>query len=360
VQVFMVAERSLGRSQREVIDVEALAHALHHGDQPGMRERVADAHAGERVGLAEGAGDDQVRMPRQGLQRRFEILRIDQFGIGLVDNHDDSARHARHEGCERIRGEPGPGRVVRIGEIQQARRGRDRGEQRVEVMTACHRALARVSLCQPEVRARCLRSDRVDRKSILRGDDIDVRPREHLRELHQQFVRTIAEHDVRDIDAVMACEGAPEVATERIGVAMQRMQSAEHRFARARTGAVGILVGTEFDEVPGGELAAQRDQVMAGIVGAQPADARLRQRREKLLADTRPRCDHGTATGYEPSTRTSPAKSSTSAKASRNGDSSAWPPTSMKKAYCHRPLCAGRDSMRFMLMPRRAKGSRIL
>ena len=34
---------------------------------------------------------------------------------------------------------------------------------------------------------------------------------------------------------------------------------------------------------------------------------------------------------------------------------STWPPTSMKNAYCHRPVCAGRDSMRFMLTPCRAK-----
>jgi hypothetical protein len=39
--------------------------------------------------------------------------------------------------------------------------------------------------------------------------------------------------------------------------------------ARARTGAVRIFVGAEFDQLRLGETTAQRDQVVAGIVGAQ-------------------------------------------------------------------------------------------
>src|SRR6185312_4850061 len=63
------------------------------------------------------------------------------------------------------------------------------------------------------------------------------------------------------------------------------------------------------------------------------------------------------ATGYEPSTVTCEAKSPSSANASRSGGSPTWPVTSMKNAYCHLPVCAGRDSMRFMLTPCRASGS---
>src|SRR6185312_13807624 len=63
------------------------------------------------------------------------------------------------------------------------------------------------------------------------------------------------------------------------------------------------------------------------------------------------------ATGYDPSTDTCEAKSPNSASASRSGDSPTWPLTSMKNAYCHLPVCAGRDSMRLMLTPRRASGS---
>src|SRR6185312_8599505 len=39
-----------------------------------------------------------------------------------------------------------------------------------------------------------------------------------------------------------------------------------------------------------------------------------------------------------------------------NASSWMWPETSMKNAYCHLPLCAGRDSMRLRLTPCAANG----
>src|SRR5690348_6787721 len=64
-----------------------------------------------------------------------------------------------------------------------------------------------------------------------------------------------------------------------------------------------------------------------------------------------------TATGYDPRILTWAAKSPSSASASASGDSCTWTLMSMKNAYCHLPVCAGRDSIRFMLMPCRASGS---
>ena len=48
--------------------------------------------------------------------------------------------------------------------------------------------------------------------------------------------------------------------------------------------------------------------------------------------------------------------SSISLTAACSASSWMWPDTSMKNAYCHLPVCAGRDSMRFMLIWWRANG----
>ena len=56
-----VVERGRRGGERDAVDVERLAHAVHDVGDRRVRERVADAQAGQPVGLGEGARDDQVR-----------------------------------------------------------------------------------------------------------------------------------------------------------------------------------------------------------------------------------------------------------------------------------------------------------
>ena len=154
-----------------------------------------------------------------------------------------------------------------------------------------------------------------------------------------------------------AAKRALEIAAERIGIAMQCMQTIEHGRARRRRGAPRIFVRSQFD---------QRRSRHGDATPPDHAPDRRRANRGRPLASARSRLqqDARRVTARPPDTTrvrcTFSAKSARSASASRNGDSSTCPPTSMKNAYCHSPVCAGRDSMRFMLMPRRASGSSTL
>ena len=240
-----------------------------------MGDGVADAQPRQRIGLAEGAGDDQVRIHRLQGQRRRPFRRVDEFGVGLVDDHHDVRGNARHERGERIGRVPGASGIVGIGQIDQTRRIRDRGGDGVEIVAARHHVMVGVARRSPQRGARGLRGDGVDREPELRRHHIDARPGEHLRELHQQFVRAVAEQDRGGVDAVLRCERALEIGAERIGIAEAVVDHAEHGFLRLRAGAVGIFVRSKLDEMRVLEPAPERDQIVAGIVGAQALDAGL-------------------------------------------------------------------------------------
>src|SRR3954467_6828462 len=59
---FHVVEGGARRGERQAVDIEGLTHAIHDVGDRRMRECVADAQAGEPVGLGERARQDQVGM----------------------------------------------------------------------------------------------------------------------------------------------------------------------------------------------------------------------------------------------------------------------------------------------------------
>ena len=211
-----------------------------------MRDRITDPQAGECVGLAEGAGHHQVGMARDQRQGRCVVGRIDEFGIGLVHHHDHPLRHARQEVGEGLRAEPGTGRVVGVGQVHQLGTRADRFQQRGQVVATRHRMLARQRRRQPQFRTDRLRCQRIHRETEFRGDHLVAGPGEHLRKLHQQFMRAIAQHQVARSNAVMAGQRALQIAAKRIRIDMDAGKSIDHRLLRARTGPVRVLVGAQL------------------------------------------------------------------------------------------------------------------
>ena len=246
-----------------------------------MRDGITDAQSCQRISFAESAGDDQIRILRLQRQRGRPFRRIDEFGIGLVDNDHDIRRHVRHERGEVVCAVPGAGGVIGIGEINQPRRGRDRSGDRVESVAAGHRVAVCIARRDPQRRARALRGDGVDRKTILRRNHVDTGAGKHLRALHQQFMRTVAQHDGCNIDAMLRGQRTLEVGAERIGIAKAVVDGGEDRLFRAWTGTVRVFVRAEFDEMPPFEATPECGQIVAGIVGAKRLDARSGERGEE-------------------------------------------------------------------------------
>ena len=211
-------------------------------------------------------------MTRQQRQGAAVVRRVGHLGIGLVEHDDNVAGNAREERFHRFAAEPCTGRIVRIGDVYQfCRLCYGRGD-RIEIVAERHgRVVARQRFHHARLRARALRRQREHREAITRKHDFVALAREHLRELHQQLVGTVTQQDLADIDTVPGRESAFQVETERIGIAMQRMQLVEDRHARGRRRTVRVFVGTELDQRVA-ELAPECDEIVARVVRAQTLD----------------------------------------------------------------------------------------
>ena len=81
--------------------------------------------------------------------------------------------------------------------------------------------LARVRLGQSQRRTRSLRRQRIHGETITRGDHIEARAGERLAELHQQFMRAVAEQELRNIHIMVRGKRSFEIAAKWIRIAMQ-------------------------------------------------------------------------------------------------------------------------------------------
>ena len=129
-----------------------------------------------------------------------------------------SRRHRRHEGGEGLGAEPGAGRIVRIGQVDQLGPRPDRSPQCNEVVAVLHRVAARQRGRRTKIGACRLRRKGVHREAELGRHHVIAGAGEHLRELHQQFMRAIAQQQARRLDAMERGERPLQVAAERIGI----------------------------------------------------------------------------------------------------------------------------------------------
>jgi hypothetical protein len=206
-----------------------------------MPEGVADAQAGEAMGLGEGAHPDQARVGRierrQGAGRR-------RVGIGLVEAEQAVAGQGVEEPRDRGGGMPGAHRVVGVGEVDERRPrlARRRGEA-VEIGGVVavghgpqHAAEARDVVVEGRVGAE-------------RGDDRGAGRHQQADEAAEQAVDALADHDVLRPDAVVRGDRRPQVVAFRVAVHPGVPGGRGDGGDGARRGAEHALVGAE----PGAE-----------------------------------------------------------------------------------------------------------
>ena len=131
-----VVERGRGRGERDAVHVERLAHAIHEVGHRRVRERVADAQPGQAVGLGEGARDDQVRMALAATSRVSARSSRGRYSLYASSSTTSDARAAprRRNASSSSAPREGAGRVVRIGDEDDARLVVDRARHRLEVV----------------------------------------------------------------------------------------------------------------------------------------------------------------------------------------------------------------------------------
>jgi hypothetical protein len=147
-----------------------------------VRERVADADAGERVGFRERAHDDEIRVTREERHRVFRR----EGRVGFVD--DEQAAERREHALEVGVGKRDAGRGVGRG---QEKRAGGRGRDALQRQT--HRAVeldhvGRAVLNLHEHRIERVARQRVARRGVLRAKGAD--------EQIQNIVGAVADTDV--------------------------------------------------------------------------------------------------------------------------------------------------------------------
>jgi hypothetical protein len=133
-----------------------------------------------------------------------------------------------------------------------------------------HRGIDRIRCRSDRRRADCARRDRIDREPEARMHELVTGAAENLRQLHQDFVRAVAEHDAFERHVVMVGKPVPQRHAHRVGIAEHlRDRRTAQRGQHPGAGAPGILVRTKFDQLAGRTRLAQRRQIMPGIIGLQ-------------------------------------------------------------------------------------------
>ncbi len=182
------------------------------------------------------------------LLRRLEVL-----VVGLVQHDEDILGNRGDERLQHIRRDPGPGRIVGIGDEHDARRRRDGGAHRRQVVAE----VARRNL--DAGRAPRLHGQRIDGEGVARIDGLIAGPQERLRHQLQDVVGAVAEDDPVGGHAVALRQRGLEREAVAVGVAAELVDCAQDRRPHRRARPARVLVGRELDDVALGQSEFARE-----------------------------------------------------------------------------------------------------
>ena len=107
--------------QREAVDIERLAHAVEQVGHFRLHQSIANPQAGQAIGFGEGARNDQVVLPFQPARTVEAQFRRQVFVVGLIQHHNDVPGHLGQKRVDVGRCQERAGRVIRVGDEDQAR-----------------------------------------------------------------------------------------------------------------------------------------------------------------------------------------------------------------------------------------------
>ena len=93
----LVIQCSSSGSERQAVDVERLAHAVHQVGYTRRAHGITHAQAGESVHFRKGTGNQQIGIFFQPRDAVVAILRAQVFVIGLVEHHQNILRQTCDE-----------------------------------------------------------------------------------------------------------------------------------------------------------------------------------------------------------------------------------------------------------------------
>ena len=213
---------------------------------------------------------------RQVVQAIGQLVALGIFDIGLVQHHQHLRRHPGEETLQGVRTEPGPGRVVRVGDEHYASLPIDGGEHRLQVMPPGAR------LDRPPLGAHGLGGDRVDGEGMFAEHGVQTRREVGTGDQVENVVGAVAQGHLRRIHRATLGQLALEFETVAVRITGQFRQFGADCLQRLWARTQRILVAGELDDRRRVEaqLAGQFVHRLARDVGRQLLHPRLGQGKE--------------------------------------------------------------------------------
>ena len=175
----------------------------------------------------------------------------DVFVVGFVENRDHPGGQRGQEALDRPLGDPGPGRVVRVGDEHHAGARRHRGRHRGEVVgVLAHR--------HHDVRpAGGLGRELVDDEGPRGGNHLLAGTHERAHRDVDDLVRPVAQEDGLGRDLELRREGARQLEGAAVGVEVDLGQVRPQGAQDFRRGAERVLVRGQLDRSNSGRARAR-------------------------------------------------------------------------------------------------------
>ena len=225
------------RRQAQAAQVVGVLHLHQAAHDVLAAESQADAHAGQREGLGEGAQYHQVGKALD--QRDGAFVTVGEVDVGLV--HHQQARHRTRQAGDLAHRLQGPGRGVGVAQ--------DGDLARLEVERRRYGEVVRIG------NGRALAALDGNERLVQRVGGHRIGHAVALTHVAthqdgQQLVRAIARHDILRPDVVEGGRALSQLQGHGIGIEAQRGGDLlAHRGQHPGRRGIGILVGVELDKI---------------------------------------------------------------------------------------------------------------
>src|SRR5215469_445011 len=184
-----------------------------------MADAIADAQSGKSVHFREGAKREDVVVLAEKSERVGKIGTGSVLAVGLVEDDQNVTRDLCEEGVEFGGSERGPGRIVRVGDVDDSGLRRNRCGDGVEVEgKVFHWGL-------DERGAAGANGDRKEREGAFTGDAIKTRAKENARSQIDDFARAEADKNLFEAHPKSVGKDLAEMLAAAIGIPVGLAQS---------------------------------------------------------------------------------------------------------------------------------------
>ncbi|QTK81316.1 Hypothetical protein AT6N2_L0385 [Agrobacterium tumefaciens] len=267
----LVADRSSTGSDSRRAHVERAAHPVQRIDDGGRAVHPANAQGRETVDLREGAGHHHIVVAGDKLKTSLIIVLAHIFGISRIQHQQNVLRQVGLKTANFGHGNIGSGGVAWVGDEHHLGLWRDGAKDRIDIDSAI------LFLHRDRGCTGAHDLDLVDEEAVLGDDRLIARAQIDVAQQAKQFVRTIAAHDIRDVETMDIGNCLTQRDRLPVRINFQMARGRPESFDRLRARPKRRFVGRELIN-----LRNAVHMFLAGNISGDIQNTRTRNRLAKL------------------------------------------------------------------------------